>query len=51
MGDRTVPFDPKAVCDVCGKAGAYDFIGDLICADCAAVNPDEHVDPPEKPHD
>ncbi len=29
MSDRTVPFDD------CGKAGAYDFMGDLLCPDCA----------------
>jgi hypothetical protein len=35
MGDRAVPFDPNAICDDCGMKGAYDFIGDLLCAKCA----------------
>ncbi len=34
MGDRTVPFDDKAICDICGKIGAYDFMGDLLCPEC-----------------
>jgi uncharacterized Zn finger protein (UPF0148 family) len=32
---REVPFDEEAVCDVCGKQGAFDFMGDLLCPDCA----------------
>jgi len=32
--DRTVPFDDEEKCDICGKTGAYDFMGDLICQDC-----------------
>ena len=35
MGDRTVPFDVKAVCDNCGEVGAFDFMGDLLCTKCA----------------
>ena len=35
MGDRTVPFDDKAVCDRCSKVGAYDFMGDLLCPECS----------------
>ena len=35
MGSREVPFEPDAICDVCGKKGAYDFMGDLLCPDCA----------------
>ena len=34
MGDRTVPFDEKEVCDICGKVGAFDFMGDLLCPEC-----------------
>jgi ribosomal protein L37E len=34
MGDRTVPFDKDAICDSCGKKGAYDFMGDCYCSDC-----------------
>lgn len=31
---RTIPFDPLAICDVCGATGAFDFMGDLVCASC-----------------
>lgn len=34
--DRTVPYDEDEVCDVCGKLGAFDFMGDLLCAECIA---------------
>jgi hypothetical protein len=34
MGDREVPFDENEKCDICGKLGAFDFMGDLICDDC-----------------
>lgn len=34
MSDRTVPFDDNEVCDICGRKGAYDFMGDLLCSDC-----------------
>ena len=34
MGDRPVPFDEEAVCDVCGAKGAYDFMGDMLCPQC-----------------
>ena len=32
---RTVPFDKDGECDVCGNIGVYDFMGDLICPECA----------------
>jgi hypothetical protein len=32
--DRTVPFDEKEKCDICGKMGAWDFMGDFICPEC-----------------
>jgi hypothetical protein len=35
MSDRTVPFDPDAVCDCCGERGALDFMGDFLCDKCA----------------
>ena len=35
MSDRTVPYDAKSTCDACGKVGAYDFMGDLLCPECA----------------
>ena len=34
MGNREVPFNKDEKCDVCGKLGAFDFMGDLICGDC-----------------
>lgn len=33
--NRTVPFDVDAKCDVCGKEGAYDFMGDYLCPECS----------------
>ena len=35
MSDRGVPFDEDAICDVCGKNGAFDFMGDYLCPDCS----------------
>lgn len=42
MGDRTVPFEEDAVCDNCGKKGAYDFMGDYLCPKCidGAIEPE-----------
>lgn len=31
---RTIPFDTKENCDVCGIRGAYDFYGDFLCEKC-----------------
>ena len=36
MGDRDVPFEPLEKCDLCGKEGAFDFMGDFYCQECAA---------------
>lgn len=36
MGDRIVPFDKDAICDECGKLGAFDFMGDYYCDECAS---------------
>ena len=33
--DRTVPFEPDAICDGCGARGAWDFCGDYYCCQCA----------------
>ena len=41
MSDRTVPFDDEAICDICGKVGAYDFMGDLLCPECAEKSIEE----------
>lgn len=32
--NRTVEFDENETCDVCGKKGAYDFMGDFVCEEC-----------------
>jgi hypothetical protein len=32
---REIPFDESAICDGCGKRGAYDFYGDYLCPTCA----------------
>ena len=34
MSDRDVPFEEDAVCDCCGKEGAFDFMGDFLCSGC-----------------
>jgi len=31
---RDVPYDEEAICDICGRKGAYDFTGDYFCDDC-----------------
>jgi predicted amidophosphoribosyltransferase len=31
---RDVPYDEKEICDICGKKGAFDFIGDCYCSEC-----------------
>lgn len=33
--DREVPYDKNLICDCCGKKGAFDFMGDYFCSDCA----------------
>lgn len=35
MGSRNVPFDENAKCDDCGAKGAFDFMGDFLCTECA----------------
>lgn len=37
--DREIPFEKDAKCDVCGKMGAFDFMGDYICEKCFADIP------------
>ena len=34
MSSKEVPFEPEEICDCCGKKGAYDFMGDILCSDC-----------------
>ena len=39
--NRDVLYDPDEVCDLCGKKGAFDFMGDLICPDCLSKDKNE----------
>lgn len=32
--EQQVRFDENAVCDRCGRFGAYEFDGQHLCADC-----------------
>jgi uncharacterized Zn ribbon protein len=32
---REVEYEEDAICDICGKEGAYDFMGDCLCPQCA----------------
>jgi hypothetical protein len=43
-GDRTYPWDENAYCDICGRRGAYDLMGDTICLVCL----DEMIDATEE---
>jgi hypothetical protein len=38
---RDVPFDENAICEICGKPGAFDFMGDEICQDCLSREADD----------
>ena len=33
--DRKIPYDEDLICDECGHKGAYDFMGDYLCEECA----------------
>lgn len=35
MMSRDVPYSENDICDECGKEGAYDYMGDLLCPECA----------------
>lgn len=35
MSDRPIPFESDKKCDNCGKLGAFDFMGDYLCPECA----------------
>ncbi len=32
--DGAVPFNVDAICDDCGRKGAFDFLGDYYCEKC-----------------
>ena len=34
MSNREIPIEPDAICDVCGRVGAYDIMGDYYCDEC-----------------
>lgn len=36
--NREVPYDENAVCDGCGKIGAFDYMGDYFCDICMHGN-------------
>lgn len=40
-----MPYDKDEVCDICGLKGAYDFMGDLICDGCLALEEEDNFDP------
>jgi hypothetical protein len=31
---RDIPFDPELECDICGRKGSFDLMGDFICEEC-----------------
>lgn len=35
-------FDPDAICDVCGKRGTLDFMGDIVCEECAGLDDENY---------
>jgi hypothetical protein len=43
VGSRIVPFDPNDVCDICGKKGANDFMGHMICDECIDTDEDGYI--------
>lgn len=38
---RDVPYDTEATCDICGKKGAFDFMGDYVCENCTFLDAKE----------
>jgi hypothetical protein len=36
--NRDIPFDADVKCEQCGKPGSFDFMGDVLCGDCAFPN-------------
>ena len=34
--NREIPYEENEKCDVCGQEGAFDFMGDFVCAKCLA---------------
>ena len=42
--DRTYPYEPDAYCDDCGHQGAYDLMGEYLCAKCLEDHREDFVD-------
>jgi hypothetical protein len=38
---RDIAFEEDAICDGCGAAGAFDFMGDFLCEKCLLQMADE----------
>jgi hypothetical protein len=49
--DRTIPFEPDAICEECGATGAFDFMGDYLCYECSIASADDGPDDDEGPID
>jgi uncharacterized Zn finger protein (UPF0148 family) len=41
---RDVPYEPEELCEICGRKGAFDFMGDLICPRCMSQEEVEELD-------
>ena len=35
--NREIEYLPEEECDVCGNIGAFDFMGDFLCSECANI--------------
>ena len=51
MGSREIQFDEEAKCDICGKTGAFDFMGDFICEECLEKHEKDEEGGNEQPND
>jgi ssDNA-binding Zn-finger/Zn-ribbon topoisomerase 1 len=40
---RDIDLEPNSKCDICGKRGAFDFMGDYACPQCLG-----HIPPKDK---
>lgn len=39
--NREYQFDFTEVCDICGKVGAFDIMGDYLCSECLQEETEE----------
>lgn len=37
---KTLPYDPNAICEICGAKGASDVYGDILCPGCIVSDDD-----------